>query len=214
MAKELYLGRDVETKGKTVKLIGITHGSAGVSVGPRKSQAIRKCALNNPKAALYSELVKTSFLPKELLLRALPLENQDERRAAQIRSDYLFGPARRTKRMRQIISVIYYIKDAVGMPDRYLDTGKTKARREERRAFHEPGVRGRLFNSVLDVASNYLVIYRSAKFAEKLANSPHTEIIAVMGADHVPLVKKFLENEKLRKRYLQQAECKIHNRAV
>ncbi len=215
MPRKIVLEHDVEASGKRIKLIGVTHGAAGVPLGLRKAHAIKQRVKENPEAVLYSEKVSTAFLPKKLLIQGQPLESEEERKATQKRVDYLIGPYKKVKRELQISGIINFTRDAIGIPEKpFSETDKSKVRRKQRASFQKSKtLLNWAHNATADAFMNYVIIYRSAKFAEKLANSKHGEIIAVMGAGHVPLVKKFLENETLRRRYLQQAERKIHAKA-
>ncbi len=196
MSALTHVEHNVEVKGKKIKIIGVTHGGLETPLAPASKRAVAKIVGKHPRSALYAESTNTNFLPESLVPRAKPLEHMSSAK-------------------RELLSTIF--KVTAVQENRQAHSGTAKrglvhsgalGARWRQDFIHgatkmDPAVAESWFGGtkIPRTALAFLISGRSLQMAEKLLRAPEKEIIAVVGAVHAPLVKKFLENEKLRKRY-------------
>lgn len=196
MARRFYLEHDVEVNGKMIKIIGIAHGGAGFPVGRTTAAVILKKHRENPHAGIYSEDVDRSHLPQKLIRKAKPLEkkevkDQTYKLAAEtpaIASTYKSRLKYQKFRFRKMW---LWLKELVNLPREIPSSITTLGYRQI----------GQRSSPTTRQFYRFSHLYRSLKMADALLEAPENEILAVVGAAHAPLVKKFLENPKLRERY-------------
>ncbi len=207
MARRFFLEYDVEVNGKKVKILGISHGQTFgtkhgkipiTPVGPITAGVIMSRHQQNRGAAIYSEDVSRSLLPFRLIRKARPLLTWEQRRAVMRAIRIALGGTageipKKTMRTAQWklfrIAASTYLRELVGLPKPIDDVDKISFR-------HLPDL-----DREKAKATKHIITYLSLQMADTLLTAPAQEIISVMGAGHAPLVKKFLENPKLRERY-------------
>ncbi|MDP3741812.1 MAG: hypothetical protein Q8R15_00695 [Candidatus Micrarchaeota archaeon] len=182
MPRRTHLEYDVKIGDRRIKILGIHHGSTmdNWPLSKRTRQIITKRAAAQAESKVYSEACNEAFLPQHLIQNAVPLESKEDRRLARWINKGLWW------KMEQIAPGAKMSKKTSP-----IDEKNWRRILEDAKILDEDG----------QTAVKYLVIARSAAMATTLRNSPHSNIIAVMGSGHAHLVKKFLENEKLAQRY-------------
>ncbi len=194
MARKFYLEHDIEVNGKKIKILGITHGDWRFPLGRKTAKIILDKKRENSKTTTYHEgPLPDPFLPKQLRYTALSLEpySEIEKNRPLWKKALAQYPGYSAKEKLQLL--LAWTRELIGVPEKIPeDIGKLSERNRFRRSISGENA---------PYAAAYIVGYRSLEMADKLLESPHKHILAVMGAAHAPLVKKFLENPKLRERY-------------
>ncbi len=188
MVEKTHLRYTVKLLGdKQVTLLGIGHGrTARDELHPRTARLIRKFHKTIPEAAIYAEHVGKAFLPRELIEKAQPLETKE----SSIDASLIIINLNRNPKPSGNPGSLAYRRQVREITEDFTrdvsESGKRRFRRE----------------------LSYLVVFRSLEMADQLLRSRNKNNLAIMGAAHAPLVRKFLENPKLRERYRRLWEKK------
>ena len=181
MPRKTHLEYDIEVAGKHIKILCIHHGSTKKwPLSKRTEQIISRRAAAQTESKVYSEARSRNFLPRHLIRNAVALENEEDNKLTNWIHKGLWW------KMEQIAPGAKMSKKSLPIEEK-----NWRRMLEDAKILDEEG----------QTAVKYLVIARSAAMARTLLNSPHSNIIAVMGSGHAHLVKKFLENPKLAQRY-------------
>ncbi|MDP3742480.1 MAG: hypothetical protein Q8R15_04140 [Candidatus Micrarchaeota archaeon] len=189
-----HIEYDVRIGKRKIKLVGIEHGrNIHTLVDPETGDAIKRICLANPMAEIHAEANAPAFLPRELL-------NTQTVHSLEKTPASLGKLANRDEMVDTAFQFHRELSEMDGQNSITQAANSLKYRRELQEVIdelfgHKPEVKQ------IKKAASYAVVYRSLQMAEKLIASKHQNIIAITGAIHSPLIKKFLENAKLRQRY-------------
>ncbi|MDP3741815.1 MAG: hypothetical protein Q8R15_00710 [Candidatus Micrarchaeota archaeon] len=193
MPGKTHLEYDVQVGDKNIKILGINHGQPWKELNKKTAEIISERARKQPGSAIYAEGANDCFLPAELVKGATTI--------GELGDKYAHLEWRYMMRLLQSHSPEVY-RDL--MKERTEINPKTEDKKRRTELIH--AVRESAKKEGIDVDEMHKIVARSntkreLNMAQIIASSPHKSIIVVMGADHAPLVKKFLENPKLRERY-------------
>ncbi|MFH1246970.1 MAG: hypothetical protein V1644_01185 [Candidatus Micrarchaeota archaeon] len=205
--KGTYFHHEIQRNGQKITILGITHGNTDIlPIGRITAKIIKEHAAANPEAQIYGEMANSSFLPRHLIKQAKGLENK---RALQKSIIPLF--VNKLRRLPYKIRTQFkrYFLELIGKPriknKDLFNVDKPSLRYNIRP--HEPFYWKKELNPAeIDTGEKFIMSYRSAKMAQKLDEAPHEQVLAVVGAGHSALIAKFLENPKLRERYIRYFE--------
>ncbi len=213
MSRRFYLEHDVEVNGKRIKMLGIHHGQIPIApIGRKTRRFILDKHHKNPQAAIYAENVSRAYLPGKLTRKAKELDEgslQDDLSSKKVARLVKWRVFPAITAATLIVSPYLYMRELVGLPIEMKPSEYSEKTLRETWKKYKPFFKRGTSTAEQREIINYLIVYMSAKMADRLAAAPEQNIIAVMGASHIALVRRFLENSRLRQRYLRISERKL-----